>query len=70
VPENVKTGMIFAVNDVATSVWRDFVTPALESGRLQCLPRPVVVGKGLESIQGALDKMREGVSAAKIVVEL
>jgi NADPH:quinone reductase-like Zn-dependent oxidoreductase len=70
VPENVKAGMIFAVNDVATPVWRDFVTPALESGRLQCLPRPVVVGKGLGSIQGALDKMREGVSAAKIVVEL
>ncbi|KAL3447720.1 chaperonin 10-like protein [Aspergillus insuetus] len=70
VPENVKAGMIFAVNDVATPVWRDFVTPALESGRLQCLPRPVVVGKGLGSIQGALEKMREGVSAAKIVVEL
>jgi NADPH:quinone reductase-like Zn-dependent oxidoreductase len=70
VPENVKAGMIFAVNDVAAPVWRDFVTPALESGRLQCLPRPMVVGKGLGSIQGALEKMRKGVSAAKIVVEL
>ncbi|KAL3483763.1 chaperonin 10-like protein [Aspergillus germanicus] len=70
VPENVTGGMIFAVNDVATPVWRDLVTPALASGSLQCLPRPMVVGKGLQSIQGALDKMREGVSAAKIVVEL
>ncbi|KAJ0421402.1 chaperonin 10-like protein [Aspergillus carlsbadensis] len=70
VPENVKAGMIFAVNDAATPVWREFVTPALESGRLQCLPKPMVVGKGLGSIQGALEKMKEGVSAAKIVVEL
>jgi NADPH:quinone reductase-like Zn-dependent oxidoreductase len=70
VPENVKAGMIFAVNEVAAPVWREYVTPALESGRLQCLPKPILVGKGLESIQGALEKMREGVSAAKIVVEL
>ncbi|KAL2847751.1 putative zinc-binding alcohol dehydrogenase domain-containing protein cipB [Aspergillus pseudoustus] len=70
VPENVNAGMIFAVNDAATPVWRDYVTPALETGKLQCLPKPLVVGKGLGSIQGALVKMREGVSAAKLVVEL
>ncbi|KAL2831399.1 chaperonin 10-like protein [Aspergillus cavernicola] len=67
---NVKTGMIFAVNDVATAVWRDYVERALRGGRLQCLPRPRVVGKGLEAIQGALEVVRGGVSAAKIVVEL
>ncbi|KAF2732262.1 GroES-like protein [Polyplosphaeria fusca] len=70
VPANVTAGMIFAVNDVATPVWRNFVTPALESGRLKCLPPPTVVGKGLEHIQDALKKSAAGVSATKLVVKL
>jgi NADPH:quinone reductase-like Zn-dependent oxidoreductase len=70
VPENVKAGMIFAVNDVATPVWRDYVTPALQAGKLKCLPPPLVVGKGLERIQEALKKCEAGVSATKLVVEL
>lgn len=70
VPANVKAGMIFAVNDIATPVWKDYVTPALESGKLQCLPPPTVVGKGLEHINEALKKSKAGVSATKLVVEL
>ena len=70
VPANVKAGMIFAVNDVATPVWKDYVTPALQAGKLQCLPPPFVVGKGLEHIQDALKKSQAGVSATKLVVEL
>lgn len=70
IPANVKAGMIFAINDIATPVWREYVTPALQDGRLQCLPPPVIVGKGLQCIQDALDKCRSGVSAAKVVVEL
>lgn len=70
VPENVTAGMIFAVNEVATPVWRDYVTSALYSGKLQCLPPPTVVGKGLEHIQDALKKSKAGVSATKLVVEL
>ncbi|TVY57248.1 Dehydrogenase orsE [Lachnellula cervina] len=70
VPSNVKAGMIFAVNDIATPVWEDYVTPALEVGKIQCLPPPTVVGKGLEYIQEALKKSKAGVSATKLVVEL
>ena len=70
VPANVNAGMIYAVNDIATPVWKDYVTPALQSGILQCLPPPSVVGKGLEHIQEALKKSRVGVSATKLVVEL
>ena len=70
VASNVKTGMIFAVNEVAAPVFRDFVTPALQSGKLKCLPPPSVVGKGLEHINGALKKSKAGVSATKLVVEL
>jgi NADPH:quinone reductase-like Zn-dependent oxidoreductase len=70
VPENVKAGMIFAVNDIATPIWRDYVTPALEAGKIQCLPSPEIVGKGLEHINEALKKSKAGVSATKLVVEL
>ena len=70
VPGNVKAGMIFAVNDVATPVWRDYVTPALEAGQLVCLPPPSVVGTGLEHVQDALKKSKAGVSATKLVVVL
>jgi len=62
--------MIFAVNDVATPVWEDFVTPALEKGKVLCLPPPTVVGKGLEFIEEALKMCKAGVSARKLVVEL
>jgi NADPH:quinone reductase-like Zn-dependent oxidoreductase len=70
VPENVKAGMIFAVNDVATPVWEEWVTPALEAGKLQCLPPPTVVGKGLEFVQEALKRSKAGISATKLTVEL
>lgn len=70
VPANVKAGMIFAVNDIATPVWENYVTPALETGKLQCLPPPTVVGKGLECVQEGLKRSKAGVSATKLVVEL
>lgn len=70
VPDNVKAGMIFAVNDIATPVWQDYVTPALEAGKLKCLPPPTVVGKGLEYIQEGLLKSKAGISGTKLVVEL
>ena len=70
VPANVKAGMIFAVNDVVTPVYKNYVTPALQAGKLQCLPPPTVVGKGLEHINEALKKSKAGVSATKLVVTL
>lgn len=70
VPENVQAGMIFAVDDVATVVWKEYVTPALEGGKLLCLPRPSIVGKGLDFVQEGLKRSKAGVSATKLVVEL
>jgi len=67
-PANVEAGIIFAVNDIATPVWREYVTPALETRRLQRLPPHTVVGKGLEQIQDALKRSKAGVSATKLVV--
>lgn len=70
VPSHVQAGMIFAVNDVAGPVFSDFVTPALESGKLKPLPCPFVVGRGLDCINVGLQKLKAGVSGSKIVVEL
>ncbi|KAH6665248.1 chaperonin 10-like protein [Halenospora varia] len=69
-PANVTASMIFSVNDVSIPVFTDYITPALQAGKLQCLPKPIVVRKGLEHIQDALKKLKEGVSAGKVVVEL
>ncbi|OAA72474.1 Alcohol dehydrogenase superfamily, zinc-type [Cordyceps fumosorosea ARSEF 2679] len=70
VPGNVKAGMIFAVDDVATPVWRDYVTPALQQGKLKCLPPPIIVGKGLDKVNEALQRCEAGVSGGKLVVEM
>lgn len=70
VPGSVKVGMIFAVSDVATPVWREYATAALQRGKLKCLPSPIIVGKGLDKINEALKRCEAGVSAAKLVVEL
>ncbi len=55
---------------VSGSVWEHFITPALEQGKLKCLPEPLMVGKGLSSIQKGLDTSKVGVSAKKVVIEL
>ena len=69
-PDGVKAGINFAVNDVAKPVWEDHVSPALKAGKLLCLPRPTSVGKGLEAIQEGLNESNAGVSATKLVVNL
>lgn len=56
-------------NENAAKAWK-FVPLALEKGLIKPLPAPEVVGQGLESIQKAVDVMRSGVSAKKLVVVL
>ncbi|WPG99406.1 Hypothetical protein R9X50_00222000 [Acrodontium crateriforme] len=69
-PANVKANMVFGVSEVPYPLWKDFVTSALEKGVLTCAPEPLVVGKGLESIQAGMDANKKGVSAKKVVIEL
>lgn len=69
-PENVRVTNIFGVNRITHQFWREYLTPALEQGKLKCAPESFVVGEGLESLQKALDVQRNGVSAKKIVVTL
>lgn len=57
-------------DDVTRVVWEAFVPEALAAGVLKPLPSPLVVGKGLETIQGGIDQNKKGVSYKKVVVEL
>ena len=67
-PENVKISPVFGMGLITHTLWKDFITPALASGKLKCLPEPLVIGQGLESLQKGVNRSREGVSARKIVV--
>lgn len=51
-------------------VYTDFLGPALATGQFVPAPEPLVVGRGLEKINEALERSQEGVSARKIVVSL
>lgn len=69
-PESVKFASIFGVDALTHPIWRDYLVPALEQGKLRAVPEPMVVGKGLENIQKGLDTNKAGVSAKKVIVEL
>ncbi|PYI01642.1 GroES-like protein [Aspergillus sclerotiicarbonarius CBS 121057] len=70
----VRYDYIFATtlydNGIGKMIFADFLPRALAEGRYQVVPEPVVHGKGLESIQGAMDYQRQGLSARKVVVLL
>ncbi|CEQ42612.1 SPOSA6832_04454 [Sporobolomyces salmonicolor] len=72
----VKAAAVFAVTvatthaEVGTHLYGTFVPAALENGSLKCKPEPLVVGKGLESVQHGLDVQKKGVSAKKVVITL
>ena len=57
-------------NQVGKAVYEDFLPGALKAGTFVPAPEPWVVGKGLESLQGAVDLVQKGVSAKKVVVSL
>nr|POF18593.1 dehydrogenase orse [Quercus suber] len=70
VPANVKVGGIMGLGTVTYPIWREFLTAALGTGQMKCLPPPWVVGSGLQTIQQAMNENKKGVSGKKVVVEL
>jgi len=70
VSEKISVTNILGYNEMIFPFWKDYLTPALERGRVRCLPEALVVGSGLEALQRALDVQKEGVSAKKVVVAL
>lgn len=73
-PEGVSIKHVFSStikdNQVGKAVYEDFLPGALKAGTFVPAPEPLVVGKGLESLQGAVDILQKGVSARKVVVSL
>lgn len=55
-------------SNVADEIYRRWLPAALANGTLKCKPNPVVVGKGLESCQVAVDRVLKA-SAQKFVIE-
>ncbi|KAE9381943.1 zinc-binding oxidoreductase CipB [Stipitochalara longipes BDJ] len=55
--------------EVGDAVWRKYVPEALKTGQLLAKPDPLVIKGGLQSVQEAVNTLRKGVSAAKVVVE-
>ena len=73
-PEGVTIKAIFGTtikdNHVGKAVYEDFLPKALDAGTFVPAPEPLVSGKGLESVQEAVDLHQKGVSAKKVVVSL
>jgi NADPH:quinone reductase-like Zn-dependent oxidoreductase len=69
-PKMINAKFVLGVGDSAFPVWKDFITDALAQGRMKCLPKARVVGKGLESLEKAFEIRNGNVTAEKIVVEL
>jgi hypothetical protein len=57
-------------NEVGPGIYADFLPAALASGAYRAAPEALVVGEGLEQIPSALDQLRKGVSARKLVVRV
>ncbi|MFZ7088812.1 zinc-binding alcohol dehydrogenase family protein [Curtobacterium sp. RRHDQ10] len=57
-------------NEVGPMLWERFLPRALADGSFVPSPEPLVVGRGLETVQVGFEALRRGVSAQKVVVLL
>lgn len=57
-------------NEVGPAIYTDFLPAALAAGAYRAAPDASVVGDGLARIPAALQQLRDGVSATKLVVTL
>ncbi|KAI2621294.1 GroES-like protein [Hypoxylon sp. NC1633] len=75
VPEGLQAKMVFGSslkdNEVGPIIYEKFLPAALAQNKFKCLPSPHIAGHGLEAVQDAIDKGKQGgVSAKKLVVLL
>ena len=73
-PEGITIKSVFGTtikdNHVGKAVYEDWLPKALKAGTFVPSPKPLVAGKGLEGIQGAIDLQAKGTSARKVIVTL
>ncbi|ROW04539.1 hypothetical protein VMCG_05080 [Cytospora schulzeri] len=70
-PEGVEAKFVQELRqdvELGSAFFHGFLPGALAAGTYTIVPEAEVVGKGLEAIQGAMDTLKKGVSAKKIVV--
>lgn len=63
-------GVTLKDNEVGPAIYRDFLPTALATGAYTAAPDATVVGEGLASIPAALEQLKGGISATKLVVTL
>lgn len=63
-------GSAIATSPVGPAIWGDYLPRALASGAHVPYPPARLAGSGLGAIQGAIDTLRRGVSAQKLVIAL
>jgi hypothetical protein len=73
--KRVQAKFIWGTDNMANEVgkdiiYEDFLPQALRNGRFVAAPEPLVIGKGLEHIQKAMDLNKKGISAKKVVVTI
>ncbi|KAL4983889.1 zinc-binding alcohol dehydrogenase domain-containing protein cipB [Aspergillus falconensis] len=73
-PEGVTVKSVFGTtikdNQVGKAIYEDYLPKALKAGTFTPAPVALVAGKGLESVQAAVDLQAQGTSAQKVVVSL
>ena len=72
-PTDVKAKWFFGIIEeelVSETIYEGFLPKALAAGKFEAAPVPLVVGKGLESVQVGLDVTKKGLSAKKAVITL
>lgn len=55
---------------VGPAIFRDFLPGALQARQFRPAPEPIIAGNGLQDLPSALQRLRSGVSAAKLVVTI
>jgi NADPH:quinone reductase-like Zn-dependent oxidoreductase len=63
-------GSAIATSPVGPAIWGEYLPAALASGSHHLYPEARIEGDGLPAIQAAIDTLRRGVSAQKLVVTL
>jgi len=73
-PEGISAKFVFGStlknNEVSGVIFEDFLPKALAQGKYVCAPEPLVVAKGLESVQTGFDRIKKGMSAQKGIITL
>ena len=73
VPSGVRAKTVFermlADNEIGPAIFEDFLRKVLPQRKYKIAPEPFIMGmKGLKGVQEGLDRLRNGVSAKKIVI--